>query len=89
MVGHFDGSGTVQEFANSCNLGALAGPGTSCPDHFPRTVICPLVVDLGAGVGMITFAKHMARARNTVNWGGYTSTAASLAMTIRTPDRLI
>lgn len=44
MVGHFDDSPTVLEFVNSAKLEPLAALGTSCPDHFLRTKICPLVV---------------------------------------------
>lgn len=45
MVGHFDDSPAVLEFVNSKNLGSLAALGTSCPDHFLRTKIRPLVVE--------------------------------------------
>lgn len=45
MVGHFDDSAAVLEFVNSANMVALAELGTSCPDHFLRTKIKPLVVD--------------------------------------------
>ncbi len=45
MVGHFDDSTAVLEFVNSANLKPLAALGTSCPDHFLRTKICPLVVE--------------------------------------------
>lgn len=45
-VGHFDDSDAVLEFVNSKNLAPLAALGTSCPDHFLRTKICPLVIDL-------------------------------------------
>lgn len=45
MVGHFDDSAAVLEFVNSANMTALADLGTSCPDHFLRTKIKPLVVD--------------------------------------------
>lgn len=44
MVGHFDDSDAVLEFVNSQNMEALAALGTSCPDHFLRTKIRPLVV---------------------------------------------
>ncbi len=44
-LGHFDDSPTVLEFVNSKNMRALAAMGTSCPDHFLRTKICPLVID--------------------------------------------
>jgi len=44
MVGHFNDSDAVLEFVNSKNLAPLAALGTSCPDHFLRTKIRPLVV---------------------------------------------
>jgi rhamnulose-1-phosphate aldolase/alcohol dehydrogenase len=44
-VGHFDDSPAVLEFVGSSMLGTLASMGTSCPDHFLRTKIAPLVVD--------------------------------------------
>ncbi|MEM7318162.1 MAG: bifunctional rhamnulose-1-phosphate aldolase/short-chain dehydrogenase [Pseudomonadota bacterium] len=44
MVGHFDDSDTVLEFVNANNMEPLAALGTSCPDHFLRTKIRPLVV---------------------------------------------
>jgi rhamnulose-1-phosphate aldolase/alcohol dehydrogenase len=44
-LGHFDDSPAVLEFVNSKNLRPLAALGTSCPDHFLRTKIRPLVVD--------------------------------------------
>lgn len=45
MVGHFDDSDTVLEFVNAKDMIRLAALGTSCPDHFLRTKICPLVVN--------------------------------------------
>ncbi len=46
MVGHFSDSDTVMEFINSNDLGRLAPMGTSCPDHFLRTKIQPLILPL-------------------------------------------
>ncbi|UXX81006.1 bifunctional aldolase/short-chain dehydrogenase [Reichenbachiella carrageenanivorans] len=46
MVGHFSDDDRVLEFANSNDLERLAQLGTSCPDHFLRTKICPLVLEL-------------------------------------------
>jgi rhamnulose-1-phosphate aldolase/alcohol dehydrogenase len=46
MVGHFDDSETVLDFMNREKLADLASKGTSCPDHFLRTKISPLVIDL-------------------------------------------
>jgi len=44
-TGHFDDQPAVLEFVGSAMLGTLAPLGTSCPDHFLRTKIRPLVVD--------------------------------------------
>lgn len=44
-VGHFNDSPEVLQFVNSSRLPELAALGTSCPDHFLRTKIRPLVVD--------------------------------------------
>jgi rhamnulose-1-phosphate aldolase/alcohol dehydrogenase len=44
-IGHFDDSAAVLEFVSSNHLAPLAALGTSCPDHFLRTKIRPLVVD--------------------------------------------
>ncbi|WP_417263517.1 bifunctional rhamnulose-1-phosphate aldolase/short-chain dehydrogenase [Celeribacter sp.] len=45
MVGNFDDSDTVLEFVNAKDMRDLAALGTSCPDHFLRTKIRPLVLD--------------------------------------------
>lgn len=45
MVGHFTDSDRVLEFINSHDLDKLAPMGTSCPDHFLRTKIRPLVLN--------------------------------------------
>lgn len=45
MVGHFDDSDAVLEFVAAREMKRLAPLGTSCPDHFLRTKIRPLVVD--------------------------------------------
>jgi rhamnose utilization protein RhaD (predicted bifunctional aldolase and dehydrogenase)/NAD(P)-dependent dehydrogenase (short-subunit alcohol dehydrogenase family) len=44
-VGHFNDSADVVRFVNSADAPQLAKLGTSCPDHFVRTKICPLYVD--------------------------------------------
>ncbi len=43
-LGHFDDQDAVLEFVNSKNLQPLGELGTSCPDHFLRTKIKPLIV---------------------------------------------
>lgn len=46
MIGHFTDDERVLQFINSKDLAKLAPLGTSCPDHFLRTKIQPLVLDL-------------------------------------------
>ena len=46
MIGHFTDDERVLEFINSNDLERLAPMGTSCPDHFLRTKISPLVLNL-------------------------------------------
>jgi rhamnulose-1-phosphate aldolase/alcohol dehydrogenase len=46
MIGHFTDDPRVLEFVNSNDLDTLAPMGTSCPDHFLRTKISPLVLRL-------------------------------------------
>ena len=45
MIGHFSDDVRVLEFINSHDLAKLAPLGTSCPDHFLRTKIAPLLID--------------------------------------------
>ncbi|MEO5910620.1 MAG: bifunctional aldolase/short-chain dehydrogenase [Pelobium sp.] len=46
MIGHFTDDDRVLEYINANDLERLAPMGTSCPDHFLRTKISPLVLDL-------------------------------------------
>ena len=48
QVGHFDDREVVLDFLSREKLQPLAARGTSCPDHFLRTKVRPLVVDLPA-----------------------------------------
>ncbi len=48
MIGHFTDDARVLEYTNSYDLERLAPMGTSCPDHFLRTKISPLVLELEA-----------------------------------------
>ncbi len=48
MIGHFTDDARVLEFINSNDLERLAPLGTSCPDHFLRTKIQPLVLSINA-----------------------------------------
>lgn len=55
MIGHFTDDDKVLEFINSHDLSRLAPLGTSCPDHFLRTKIRPLVLDLPPEIDMSDF----------------------------------
>ncbi|MCM3516765.1 MULTISPECIES: bifunctional aldolase/short-chain dehydrogenase [Nocardioides] len=46
MVGHFTDTGEVLDFLASSEHPRLGALGTSCPDHFLRTKVKPLVLDL-------------------------------------------
>lgn len=46
MIGHYTDDARVLEFINSNDLAKLAPLGTSCPDHFLRTKISPMVLEL-------------------------------------------
>ncbi len=48
VVGHFDDSDVVLDFLASEKAPALVELGTSCPDHFLRTKIKPLLLDVPA-----------------------------------------
>ncbi|MCJ8297789.1 MAG: bifunctional rhamnulose-1-phosphate aldolase/short-chain dehydrogenase [Pseudomonadales bacterium] len=45
QIGHFNDAAQILEFVNSQQLDQLAALGTSCPDHFLRTKIKPIVLD--------------------------------------------
>src|SRR5262249_25994250 len=44
-ISHFDDSAETLEFVNAYDAPRLADIGTSCPDHFLRTKIQPLLID--------------------------------------------
>ena len=48
MVGHFTDADVVLDFLSSANAPKLAALGTSCPDHFLRTKVKPMLLDLPA-----------------------------------------
>ncbi|WP_127479269.1 bifunctional aldolase/short-chain dehydrogenase [Nocardioides pantholopis] len=48
MVGHFTDADVVLDFLAAAEHPRLAALGTSCPDHFLRTKVKPLVLDLPA-----------------------------------------
>jgi rhamnulose-1-phosphate aldolase/alcohol dehydrogenase len=52
MVGHFTDAEVVLDFLASAKAPALAALGTSCPDHFLRTKVKPMLLDLPAGASV-------------------------------------
>jgi rhamnulose-1-phosphate aldolase/alcohol dehydrogenase len=58
MVGHYTDSAEVLDFLASEKATALAALGTSCPDHFLRTKVKPMLLDLPAGA---TIEESVAR----------------------------
>ncbi|GAA3731210.1 bifunctional rhamnulose-1-phosphate aldolase/short-chain dehydrogenase [Leifsonia bigeumensis] len=52
MVGHFTDDERVLDFLASANAPRLAALGTSCPDHFLRTKVRPMLLDLPAAASL-------------------------------------
>jgi rhamnulose-1-phosphate aldolase/alcohol dehydrogenase len=52
QVGHFTDTDAVLDFLGREKLEPLAALGTSCPDHFLRTKVRPLVLDLPASASL-------------------------------------
>ncbi|WP_442863385.1 bifunctional aldolase/short-chain dehydrogenase [Arthrobacter sp. FW306-2-2C-D06B] len=52
QVGHFSDDARVLEFLEGAEHPRLGALGTSCPDHFLRTKVKPLVLDLPADAGI-------------------------------------
>ncbi len=61
MIGHFTDDTKVLEYINSNDLDRLAPLGTSCPDHFLRTKIQPLILNLdkSAELGDVEAIKEL------------------------------
>ena len=59
MVGHFTDDERVLEFINSKDLERLAPMGTSCPDHFLRTKISPLVLELSTNENYLSGIENI------------------------------
>ena len=57
MVGTFTDAPEVLQFINSHDLMKLAPMGTSCPDHFLRTKISPLVLDISENEDFSNFEE--------------------------------
>jgi rhamnulose-1-phosphate aldolase/alcohol dehydrogenase len=84
MIGHFTDDNRVLEFINSKDLDRLAPMGTSCPDHFLRTKISPLVLDLEPNEDLGDIAKL--REKLAPQFEGYRKMYADYYNTCKHPN---
>ncbi|HEY5454223.1 MAG TPA: bifunctional aldolase/short-chain dehydrogenase [Acidothermaceae bacterium] len=59
QVGHFDDADEVLDFIAGSKCAHLAELGTSCPDHFLRTKVRPMLVDLPSDSGVEEVVARM------------------------------
>ncbi|MFE4942568.1 bifunctional aldolase/short-chain dehydrogenase [Streptomyces sp. NPDC056641] len=60
QVGHYTATEPVLDFLSRAEHPRLAALGTSCPDHFLRTKVRPLVLDLPAGAPLERVRERLA-----------------------------
>ncbi|MFD7077647.1 bifunctional aldolase/short-chain dehydrogenase [Nocardioides sp. NPDC059952] len=92
MVGHFTDAEVVLDFLASEAHPRLAELGTSCPDHFLRTKVKPLVLDLPASASVeesIARLKELAVSYREDYQGYYDRHADANSPAIRGKDPLI
>ncbi|HWM75213.1 MAG TPA: class II aldolase/adducin family protein, partial [Nocardioides sp.] len=92
MVGHFTDSDVVLDFLAGTEHPRLAALGTSCPDHFLRTKVKPLVLDLPATATVedaIARLQQLAEAYRADYRGYYERHATAQSPAIRGADPLI
>src|SRR6478609_2342695 len=92
QVGHYTDSDAVLEFLAREKLATLAELGTSCPDHFLRTKVKPLVMDLPASASVDEVKARLAElheAYRTDYQGYYDRNAAADSPAIRGADPAI
>jgi rhamnulose-1-phosphate aldolase/alcohol dehydrogenase len=92
-VGHFDDSPAVLEFVNSQALKDLAPLGTSCPDHFLRTKIRPLVLPFDPAApdveGLVGQLDALAEAYRQDYAGYYARCRRETSPAMRDPNAVI
>lgn len=73
MVGHFTDSNVVLDFIASQSLQKLAALGTSCPDHFLRTKVSPMVLDTepSADLEQVITRIHTLHEEYRANYSAY------------------
>lgn len=84
MVGHFTDEERVLEYINSNDLARLAPMGTSCPDHFLRTKISPLVLDISPAEDLQDIKKL--REKLAPQFGSYRQLYAHYYESCKHPD---
>jgi rhamnulose-1-phosphate aldolase/alcohol dehydrogenase len=92
MVGHFTDSDEVLDFLAASEHPRLAALGTSCPDHFLRTKVKPLLLDLPAGAALeesVTRLRELHTAYRDDYQGYYDRNATPDSPAIRGADPLI
>lgn len=92
MVGHFSDDERVLDFLASSNAPKLAELGTSCPDHFLRTKVKPMLLDLPAGASVeasVQRLKELHEAYRADYTAYYEAHATSESPAIRGADPLI
>jgi rhamnulose-1-phosphate aldolase/alcohol dehydrogenase len=92
QVGHYTDTDVVLEFLARDKLAPLAELGTSCPDHFLRTKVKPLVVDLPADAPVeqvITRLRELHEAYRADYQGYYDRNATADSPAIRGADPAI
>jgi rhamnulose-1-phosphate aldolase/alcohol dehydrogenase len=92
MVGHFTDSSVVLDFLAAAEHPRLAALGTSCPDHFLRTKVKPLVLDLPASATVeesLARLQELAVAYREDYQGYYDRNATPDSPAIRGADPLI
>ena len=73
MIGHFTDDQVVLDFIGSESLMRLAALGTSCPDHFLRTKVSPMVVNLPitASLEEVVIKAHEVHAQYRQGYADY------------------
>lgn len=92
MVGHFTDDARVLDFIASTKAPALAELGTSCPDHFLRTKVKPMLLDLPAGASVEASIQRLKELHETYRadyTAYYTKHATPDSPAIRGADPLI
>ncbi|HVV75724.1 MAG TPA: bifunctional rhamnulose-1-phosphate aldolase/short-chain dehydrogenase [Mycobacteriales bacterium] len=89
VIGHFNDDDLVLDFLSRAQAPRLAALGTSCPDHFIRTRVRPLFVDLPAGAGLeaqVARLTELHAAYRADYRGYYEAHATSSSPKMRAPD---